>query len=71
MLATYCDSAEACTLADALCLYPWIQSTLLSISLPLRFRRVLYLESNLTATARRAYDKMINEQREEKSSISL
>jgi hypothetical protein len=67
---TYCESAETCALADALCLQPWIQSTLLSILLPLRFRRVLYLESNLTATARRDYDKMINEQRDEKNRMS-
>ncbi len=43
-----------------------------TVHAPIRllFRRFLYLESNLTATARRDYDKMINEQREEKNLMS-
>ena len=63
----YCDSADDSTRADKLCRLPWIQSTLLVNSLPLKNRRLLCLEGNLTTTARRDYDKMINEQREKKS----
>ncbi len=70
MSATYCDSAEACALADALCRFPRVQSTLLSIALPLLFCQVLYLDGNLTMTARRDFHKMINELCEEKSSMS-
>ena len=64
---TYCDSAAISVSADKLCRLPWIQSTLLANSLPLRYRRLLYFEGNLTTTARRDYDEMINEQRKKKN----
>ena len=64
------DDASSRSLADELCTLPWLPSTVLANSLPAKFRRVLYLEGNLTHTMRRDYDKMIADQRDKRDVAS-
>ena len=43
---SFCDSVDVTARADKLCQLAWIGSTLLANCLPLKFRRILYLDGN-------------------------
>jgi hypothetical protein len=67
---SYSDSADVVARADKLCKLSWIGSTLMANCLPIKYRRILYLDGNLSQAARREYDKMVELQRGKASRMS-
>ena len=67
---SYTDNADIVARADKLCRLSWIGSTLMANCLPIKYRRILYLDGNLSQQARREYDKMVELQRGKASRMS-